>query len=67
MIEIAGNLDHAPAGAAEPGIDAEDANRAAHLALVIDPPSPAEKHLACDRPEPHCRDQHIVPRRCRGG
>ena len=27
---IAGDLDHAPAGAAEPGIDAEDANRAVH-------------------------------------
>ncbi len=28
---IAGNLDDAPTGAAEPGIDAEDANRARHL------------------------------------
>ena len=29
------NLDHAPAGAAEARIDAEDANRARHAASVI--------------------------------
>ncbi len=32
---IAGNLDHAPAGAAEPGIDAENANRAGHGVRLI--------------------------------
>ena len=40
---VALDLDHAPAGAAEPRIDAEDANRAAHDASVIDPPPAAGK------------------------
>ena len=34
---VALNLDHAPAGAAEPRINAENANRAAHLPLLIVP------------------------------
>ena len=36
---IAGNLDHAPAGAAEPRIDAENANRAASCPMTIAPPA----------------------------
>ncbi len=43
---VAGNLDDAPASAAEPRIDAENANRAAHLAQVIDPPPPAGKAVS---------------------
>ena len=34
---VAVDHDHAPAGAAEPGIDAEDANRFAHAASLIAP------------------------------
>ena len=34
---VAGNLDDAPTGAAEPGIDAENANRARHLPSLIAP------------------------------
>jgi hypothetical protein len=35
---VAVDVDQAPAGAAEPGIDTDDANRAAHLVPLIDRP-----------------------------